>query len=151
MVRFASLRQSAFLGESSMKKRTIAVAVATAAAVFAPAAAHASYISTSKLSFRTSSGGQINDSDRWAGPSTGHAKVCGDVVDSSTHIGNPMVIWRDISLAPDQAVTDSTLWYYAGFSCSSLGATSIHQRYYTSHFRVKETTPHDGYVEAVNG
>ena len=129
-------------------KRRLAISVAAVALTVAPGVAQAAGISTSRLDFTTNASGRINDHDRWRGPSTGHARVCGDVVGSSTGIGNDMDIYRDVSFAPDPAVTYATLWYSHPYACGSLAATSSNSYYYTAHYRVRETSPHSGYVDA---
>jgi hypothetical protein len=113
--------------------------------------AGASIISGSYFGFTTSAGGRVNDSDRWHGTSSGHAKVCGDVVNSATQFGNDMDIWRALPLRPDPAITTATLWYHHAYECGPRVATSTNQSYYAGHYRIKETNPHSGYVAADNG
>jgi hypothetical protein len=129
-------------------RKSLVTAFVGAALVAAPGVANAAVIPTSYFGFTTNAGGRVDDSDRWRGASSGHFKVCGDIVNSSTGIGNDMDIWRDISFMPDPAITYTTLWYTHAYECGSLASSSTNQYYYAGHYRVKETTPHSGYVEA---
>lgn len=130
-----------------MKRRLITAMVAVGL-VTAPGVAQAAVIGGSNLNFSTSGGGWVYATGRWKGPSTGKAKVCGDVVGSSTGYGSDMTIYRDIPFQPDPWVTYTTLWYYQPYACGSLAATSTSGYYYTAHYRIKEKTPHNGYVRA---
>jgi hypothetical protein len=126
------------------KNRAFAVSTVFAALlVAAPAVANASTIGGRYLSFNTSTTRTVQDIDRWAGASTGHARACGDVVNSAeTQLSLHAFVKRDINNWPDSTVSSGYLIYSAGYYCAGYGGTSVSNRYYTEAGVVNEPATH---------
>ncbi|WP_149180569.1 hypothetical protein [Streptomyces sp. TRM49041] len=116
---------------SSTKGRTAVVAAATAIAVVVPAfSAVAGEINGSRLPFSIATAGSKEDGDRWAGPSSGRARACGDVPtsDIQTFSGS---VWQDISWSPDSKKASVSKNYSSPYGCGSYAGTGTNKKYYT--------------------
>jgi hypothetical protein len=134
------------------KNRALAVSTVFAALLAAaPDVANASTIGGSYLSFNTSTTRTVQDIDRWAGASTGHARAYGNVVNSpETQPSLHAFVKRDINNWPDGTVSSGYLVYSAGYYSAGYGGTSVSNRYYTEVGVVNEPVTHSAYVQATN-
>jgi hypothetical protein len=84
--------------------------------------------------------------------SSGHARACGDVVNSpETQLSLHAFVKRDISSWPDSTVSSGYLVYSAGYYCAGYGGTSVSNRYYTEAGVINDPSgTHSGYVQAGN-
>ncbi|MEU5220630.1 hypothetical protein AB0G79_31130 [Streptomyces sp. NPDC020807] len=112
-----------------MRKR-IAVAGIAAALALPAGIAVAGEISGSRLTFSIATAGSKEDGERWNGPSSGHARACGDVPTSDLKTFSGYV-YQDKSLMPDPQIASTSRGYSSAYGCGSYGGTTTGGKYYT--------------------
>ncbi|MCK8677129.1 MULTISPECIES: hypothetical protein [Streptomyces] len=111
------------------KKRIATVGLVAALALPATAAV-AGEISGSRLPFSIQTSGSAEDSNRWNGPGSGHAKPCGDVPASQPNSFSAY-IYEDKSFLPDPQVASTSRAYSQAYGCGSYKGTNTGGKYYT--------------------
>ncbi|GAA2266237.1 hypothetical protein GCM10010232_68240 [Streptomyces amakusaensis] len=112
-----------------LTKRIVTAGIATLLALPATAAV-AGEISGSRLPFSIATSGSAEDSDRWNGPSSGHAKPCGDVPVAQPNTFSAY-IYQDKSLMPDPQIASTSRSYSQGYGCGGYKNTTTGGKYYT--------------------
>lgn len=117
--------------DMTSRRRTAIIGALTALAVAVPVvSAVAREISGSRLPFPVATSGSKEDSDRWRGAGSGHAKPCGDVPVNDLKTFSAY-IYEDKSFRPDPQIARTSRNYRGGYGCGSYQRTSTSGKYYT--------------------
>lgn len=128
-------------------RRALAISTFAIALTAGAATAVAGVIPSSTIGFETNGPGSAQDSDRWAGPGTGHVRSCGDVDYNSQNTFYP-AIKEDKAFQPDPTITEPTLYYSAPYQCGGYAASSTNRSYYIYVGYARLSVQRHGYARA---